>query len=326
MASCSNFYDWYGQSSQHMGLSNGNWPLISEIAAISSSRVDFDQRIRELFPGEVVEAENEKADWWRRYGFEWGQNQCVEEETPGQSGAEGKSTWTKGKADPDIDDVKAIQRGLRAGGYDPGKIDGKWGSKSCGAAYLFKIERLKDYNRDLDWNFFASIGFPGQDGQDYAKKYGTICRPYYAKYVKTRESDVEAVQQALVKKGYLAEDRINGKWDSVTCQAIFKFQRNTFGDTKRGLLDRETFIALGFAPATAGTFESLYSTKCQGYWGGDEDVKPKPEPKKPQDDADDDVVIKPRKKPQINKAGVGLLLGILALGAAAGGVYISRKK
>ena len=323
MASCSNFYDWFAQSSQHMNLSFGNWPLIAEMASISSSLGDFDQRIRELDPDEVVQAENEKSSWWQSYGFEWGQNQCVEEETPGQSGAEGKNTWTPGKTDPDIQNIKSIQRALRAAGYDPGKLDGKWGPKSCGAAYLFKIERLKDYNQDLDWNFFANLGFPGQDGQDFAKNYGTICRPYYSQYVKTRESDVEAIQQALARNGYLAENQINGKWTAITCQAMFKFQRNTFGDSKKGVVDRETLIGLGFAPATAGTFESLYSMKCQGYWGGDEDVKPKPDPKKPTDDADKT----PSAPPAPQKAGFGWVLGLLAIGAAVGGVtYITRDK
>lgn len=321
MASCSNFFDWMNQSSQHMNLAFGNYPLIAEMASIATSEGDFDQLIRELDPDEIVQAENEKALWWRSYGFEWGENQCVNESSPGESGAKGTSTWTRGKADPTIEDVKSIQRALSRAGYDPGPIDGKWGAKSCGAAYLFKIERLKDYNQDLDWNFFANLGFPGQDGQDFAKNYGTVCRPYYSKYVKSRESDIEAIQMALVRMGYLSNANVTGKWNETTCKAIFKFQRNTFGDTKRGVLDRDTLIGMGFAPAVATTYESLYSMKCQDYWGGDETIPDKKPGTPKQDDTTPDVT-----PPAPQRAGFPIWAGLLLLGALGGGYYISKRK
>lgn len=318
--SCSNFYDWVFQSMEHQHFANSRYPLLAELASTASSIGDFESIKRDLEPGEAVQAESEKNRWYREYGHEWGVNNCVNESYVGESGETGESTFTPGKSDPTTEDIKDIQNALRRSGYDPGKVDGKWGPKTCGAAYRFKIERLKDYNKDLDWNFFAQLGFSGQDGQDFVTKFGTICRPYYKDYVKETSSDVEAIQAAMIRKGLIRN--ASGKFDEVTCKALFKFQASVFGDSKKGMLDKETFIALGFAPLVAGTYASLYGMKCQGFYGGDMDI---PDEKPPRPTPGDDVDVVEPQPQTTKKAGIPLLLGILGIGAAIGGVFYARK-
>jgi len=318
MSNCSNPFDWATQSSAHENYVYNNFPMMGELLTYSTGPTDFRSNAQNLDANGRVAYEKEYNQWWKMYGSAWDKNNCPKEQTPGETNISGESTWTKGIVDPTVADVTKIQRALGERGYETGGVDGKWGPKTCGAAYRFKIERLKAYGQDLDWNFFSQLGFGGQTGTDYAKKFGKACTAYYSKYVQERSSDVQAIQQALIGNGYSLT--ATGKWDQLTCKALIRFMGDTFGNTKKGLADREVFVALGFDSLTAQTFESLYSMKCQGYVGGDADVvDPTPKKEKP------DEVIVPAVPVKVDKAGFGIGIGLVMALFAVGGVYLARK-
>lgn len=318
MSNCSDPFSWATQSSAHESYVHNNFPMMSELLTYSSGSNDFRANAQALDSQGRVAYENEYAQWWKMYGSAWDKNNCPKEQTPGETNISGENTWTPGVTDPTIADVKKIQKALAERGYESGTVDGKWGPKTCGAAYRFKIERLKSYGQDLDWNFFSQLGFGGQTGTDYAKKFGKACTAYYNQYVHENSSDVQAIQQALIASGYTL--KITGKWDQLTCKAILRFIENTFGNSKKGLADREVFVGLGFDSLTASTYESLYSMKCQGFIGGDSDVvDPTPKSEKTITPAVEVVPVK------VSKAGIGIVGGLVMGLFAIGGIYLARK-
>jgi len=316
MSNCANPFDWATQSSKHESYIYNNFPMLGELLSYSTGPVDFRNNAENLDAQGRVQYEQEYQQWWKMYGFAWDTNNCPKEATPGETNISGENTWTPGVSDPTIADVKKIQSALAERGYEPGTIDGKWGPNTCGAAYRFKIERLKSYGQNLDWNFFSQLGFAGQTGTDYANKFGNACNAYYSQYVQERSSDVQAIQQALIANGYTLT--ATGKWDQLTCKALIRFMENTFGSSKKGMADREVFVALGFDSLTAQTFESLYSQKCQNYIGGDSDIVD-PTPKK---EVPAEVVV-PAVVPK--KAGFNVFLGLGMAAVAVVGVYLARK-
>jgi len=320
---CANFYDWIYQSMEHQHHANIHYPELALTASGSSSLADFEAQIRDLDPMTRSVADQEEQQWYRDYGSEWKSNNCSLESYVGESGEKGHSGHTPG-VDPKKETPKArikkIQQALKDRNYDPGKVDGVWGPKTCEAAYRVKIERLKNYSRPLDYEFFDYLGITGQTGQDYAAEFGEACAPWYTQFVKPTDSDLEAIQQALVRRGYLSS--VSGKWDKTTCLALFKFQQDTYGASKGGVLDRETFVALGFQGAVAATYESLYATKCQSYWGGEppEPGPPRPGPSPEPAPEDEDTA------PQFQKAGIPMWLGVLlGAGAIGGAIYAAKK-
>lgn len=259
---CSHPWNWCNQTTTHSSDCWEKFPLIGELASAANSVNDFDQRVYQLSAADRFQYNAEKDLWWKEYGWEWDENDCSKETSPGSSGG---SSWVKpaDKTPAGRTEVEQIQQALKDRNYDPGKIDGKWGPNTCGAAYRYKKEKLTGHHPELDFEFFTSLGFGMIKAQEFEDKYKNSCDAWAAKYFPPTVSDVTAIQQALGANGYLKAP-YSGKWDPTTCKALLSFQSRTPGlEGKKGILDSATFIALGFSQATAKLYESLYLKKCE---------------------------------------------------------------
>lgn len=74
---------------------------------------------------------------------------------------------------------------------------------------------------------------------------------------------VRRIQQRL-KAVPLDPGPIDGIWGPKTCGACLNFQRKFWGDAKKGYLDQETFLKLGFDPTQAAELEKDYGLVCGG--------------------------------------------------------------
>jgi peptidoglycan hydrolase-like protein with peptidoglycan-binding domain len=173
-----------------------------------------------------------------------------------------------------LTEVKSIQSALAQRGYNPGKIDGKWGPTSCAAAYSFKKNELAEYGATLGPSFFAALGL---GGAGYDQKYAQACASWFTGDLGPEpdavpNAPVKEVQKALLAFGY-SPGTIDGKWGPNTCKAAYAYMREHLGDYGE-VLTGEFYSSLGLPG-------SGYNTSCKAYFVQMTPPAPPPTPIKP---------------------------------------------
>jgi hypothetical protein len=229
---------------------------------------------------------------------------------------------TVAKTSADQQNVMAVQKALKARGYNPGPIDGKWGNGTCTAAYSFNRNELKNYTATLTAQFFNGLGL---GGQGFDAKYANACAKYYVGDLGPEpnfvpNSSALEVQKALKTVGY-DPGKIDGKFGQNTCAAAYAYNRavvNDYGEE----LGKMFYLSLGLKG-------SGYNLTCKPYW---EDIqgpmppKPTPQPTPPPKPTPKPTPT-PEPAPEPVKAGFPTWLGVLVgAGLLIGGATIGTKK
>jgi len=188
-------------------------------------------------------------------------------------------------------EIKRIQTALLRATFNPGTIDGVWGSKTCSAMLAFQKSRFGSAKKAwLDIETWTKLDFDMSTSKRFEDLYGRSCGGAppagwtgagSGTNVGINTTEIQKIQYGL---GVLT----TGVFDKATCAALYKKQAAL--GVSGSVLTKRVFETLGFTTSDAQKLATQLGTACTAYYkaatgttGGGGSVTPTkpPTPKPP---------------------------------------------
>jgi hypothetical protein len=333
-------YDWIGQSNQHLAYAREHYPRTCEVYMRANDRNTFFQIARAVNLGYRGALKRERDQWFSKHGYAWKRLGCPREVRMYQRsfsmtapvvGASSVFDEDYGEEDGWFDDATGTSSGDLPPMYEGLPSDPKLpeGYQKCYNPDVQGMPVTVDVPTNASgWKVDHYVGKDDEIYYFYHTDYGDsfwAC-PKLLSTTAPHKEEIKQIQTALMVRGY-NPGPVDGIWGPKTCSAMYAYahQYRGYADPT---LDEDLFDSLGLGGRGYG---SRYARSCDTWFTGELGGTPKPivEPEPGSTSTPGPEIApepEPAPEPLVNKAGFGLAMGVLILGAIVGTAYVDHKK
>ena len=190
------------------------------------------------------------------------------------------NSQTTGYKEARLAEIKRIQTALLRATFNPGKIDGVWGAKTCSAMLAFQKSRFGSAKKAwLDIETWTKLDFDMSTSKRFEDLYGRSCggTPPAGWTGAGSGTNVGISQTEIQKIQYGLGVLTTGVFDKATCAALYKKQASL--GVSGSVLTKRVFETLGFTTSDAQKLATQLGTACTAYYKAASGTTPKTDPK-----------------------------------------------